>query len=118
MSDSIFSELKNFSASEFNHPEKISPPLLRMLQHARNLYGSPIIITSDYRPASHSSHGLGLALDLHCVTSGDRFYLTQALLSAGFKRVGIYDRHIHVDIDPRRPTPVLWTGISQPLLGE
>ena len=112
---SHFEHLTHFSPSEFSRPDKISPQLLYRLDSARAIYGSPIRITSDYRPLdTTSSHSIGLAVDLACANSYNRFHLLHALIAAGFDRIGVYDLHIHVDIDKTRPSPVLWMGTSRP----
>jgi len=36
-----------------------------------------------------------------------------ALLQAGFRRIGIYDKHIHADIDKTLPQDVMWWGVSK-----
>jgi hypothetical protein len=36
------------------------------------------------------------------------------LVRVGFRRIGIYDHHCHVDCDDSLPQNVVWTGVSHP----
>lgn len=92
------------------------------LDRAREYYGKPIIITSGYRdPLKNkevggvfdSAHTTGKAVDLKVTESTDKERLLWALCAAGFKRVGYYDKHIHVDIDDSKPMPAFWKGKSK-----
>lgn len=99
----------------------LSPHLVERLDNARSIAGIPFIITSGKRNPSDnlaaggvqdSSHLKGLAVDLVCASGVHRFSMVSALLAAGFFRIGIYDAHIHADIDPSLPQNVIWTGKS------
>ena len=88
------------------------------LQLARSLAGVAFVITSGYRCEEHnrkvggvpkSSHVKGLAADIHCPTSSRRWRIIEALIKAGFKRIGIGETFIHVDKDPHKPMPIMWT---------
>lgn len=98
--------------------EQISQNLLDRLDAARELAQIPFVITSAYRPAAYelskgrngySSHCKGLAVDIRCSDSSSRLIILQSLLSAGFVRIGIYSKHIHVDIDSSKP-PCIYLG--------
>lgn len=111
--------VKYFTADEFNCPKKMSRELLRRLDLAR-LHASyigkdqtPFVITSDYRKGDPKSHGKGLAVDIRCHDSHTRWKIIYGLIQANFGRIGIYDRHIHADIDTSRPSMVAWLGKSQ-----
>lgn len=91
------------------------------LDMARHMAGTEFIITSGKRTPEHnegingvedSSHLTGLAVDLACSLSGNRFKIVSALLKVGFKRIGIYDKHIHVDDDKEKAEGVIWIGMS------
>jgi zinc D-Ala-D-Ala carboxypeptidase len=99
----------------------LEPALVEKLDAARGFAGIPFIITSGKRSeddnescqgAGDSSHLRGLAVDLACRGSRTRFYMLPALLLAGFNRIGIYDGHIHVDIDDTKDDDVMWIGLS------
>jgi hypothetical protein len=58
---------------------------------------------------SESSHTLGLAADVKCITSRLRYaMLKQIYLEGYFNRVGLGNHFIHVDHDPSKPSDVVW----------
>lgn len=114
-------KFKYFKYSEFKCPccgrNFTSERLILMLDKAREIAGVKFIITSGYRCEKHnaavkgsknSSHLDGLAADILCVNPDTRYIILKALLQAGFNRIGIYEKHIHVDIDYRKPHGVVW----------
>jgi len=122
-------KFKNFNYDEFDSPlqegsgQLMSNELIGMLDAARDLAGVPFKITSGYRieadierlrkagykVSNTSSHLKGLAADIACTNSSDRFNMLDALLSVGFSRIGIADTFIHVDIDPDKIPFAIWT---------
>lgn len=108
----------------------LNPLLVSMLDDARERAGIPFVITSGFRdPAQNASAGGvedsahshttmaglpdGFAVDIRVPDdSRSRFHILKGLFGAGFCRVGIYDKHVHVDIDPSKPQFVCWTGES------
>jgi uncharacterized protein YcbK (DUF882 family) len=113
--------LRHFKLEEFacNHcgVNHIDPELVAMLDDAREDAGVPFKINSGYRCEFHnaavggsaaSSHMKGLAADIACRSSLDRFWMIAGLMNAGFKRIGIRQDFIHVDIDPDKDTEVVW----------
>lgn len=95
--------------------------LVAMLDWARGRAAVPFKITCGLRTkdqnktsggVSDSAHLRGLGVDLDCSDSWHRYKMVQALLLAGFNRLGLYDRHIHADRDPSLPQGVIWTGES------
>ncbi len=116
--------MKYFNYEEFDSPDiqgsgqLMDPELLDMIDKAREIYGKPIHITSGYRTEDHnrkvggvdsSSHLKGLAIDVACVRSRDRFEMLTALIEVGFNRVGVASTFIHVDIDKDKSQNVIWT---------
>jgi len=116
--------LKYFNYEEFDSPDiqgsgqLMDPELLDMIDKAREIYGKPIHVTSGYRTESYnrkvggvdsSSHLKGLAIDVACVRSRDRFEMLTALIEVGFNRVGVASTFIHVDIDKDKSQNVIWT---------
>ena len=100
---------------------------LEKLDFARTIVRgkTPFIITSGYRCEAHnsavggrkrgpgskgSSHMYGCAVDIAATTSTARFNITQALIEAGFNRIGISAKggFIHVDSDPDKSPGVLF----------
>ena len=116
--------LKYFNYSEFDSPDVqgsgqlMDKSLLEMLDEVRDKFDKPMYITSGYRTEKHntkvggtpnSSHLRGLAVDIACSSSVDRYHLINCLLDVGFKRIGIANSFIHVDIDKEKAKEVIWT---------
>lgn len=121
--------MRYFNYIEFDSPDllgsgrNMDPKILEMLDLAREKFDKPIRITSGYRTKEYneelkargykaspnSSHLKGLAVDIHCVNSKDRFELVDILLDVGFNRIGIANTFIHVDIDKDKPSHLIWT---------
>lgn len=119
---------KYFKLSEFDSPdqpgsgEMMEEEVVEALDNARDIAGFPFIVTSGFRTIAHnrkllgqgapastrSSHLIGWAVDLHVPSSRKRFIMVEALLDAGFNRIGIGEDFIHVDMDPNKPPNVLW----------
>lgn len=104
-----------------NEIEGLDKELVAMLDWARGRSGVPFVITCGLRTAEEnagvggvqdSAHLRGLGVDLACSDASARYRMVQALLLAGFKRIGIYDKHIHADRDPSLPQEVIWIGVS------
>lgn len=108
------SPYKHFNDSEIRG---LQDRLVTMLDNARELAKIPFIITSGLRTASQneqiggvddSAHLKGLAVDLRCRNSAERFIIVSALLMAGFKRIEITNDHVHTDIDSLKPQNVIF----------
>lgn len=93
--------------------------LIQMLDRARELAEIPFRLTSTLRDEKHnievggvsdSSHLKGLAVDISCETDLNRFKIITALLLVGFKRLGIYQHHIHADIDATKSQNIIFRG--------
>lgn len=117
-------KFKYFTYREFDSPDLkdsgklVSNELISMLDVARKKYGKSLVINSGYRTIEHnaevggkpdSSHLKGLAVDISCTKSTDRFKLEGILREVGFSRIGIGSTFIHVDIDKEKTQKVLWT---------
>lgn len=99
--------------------EGLDCELVAKLDWARSRAAVPFVITSGKRTPDHnkavggvdnSSHVKGLAVDLRVPNSEARFKMVNALLLAGFKRIGMYSSHLHCDIDEDLPKEVMWFG--------
>ena len=117
--------MKYFNYTEFDSPDVIgsgklmNKDLLDMLDLVREKFDKPIVINSGYRTVEHnsslpnsspnSSHTKGLAVDIKCTNSTDRYNLINCLLDVGFKRLGIAKTFIHADIDKDKAQGVVWT---------
>ena len=115
--------MRYFKLEEFDSPDekgsgsKMNEELLNMLDVARKNYGKPIKINSGYRTANHnkkvggksgSSHLKGLAADISCNNSVDRFKIEGILREVGFNRLGVASTFIHVDMDKNKSPNVMW----------
>ena len=116
--------MKYFKLSEFDSPDilgsgkNMNEEFLHMLDAARKIYSKPMHVNSGYRSEAHnkkvggvssSSHLKGLAADISCKNSNERFYMLQAFIKAGFKRIGVADSFIHIDNDKDKSQNVIWT---------
>jgi zinc D-Ala-D-Ala carboxypeptidase len=121
--------MKYFNYEEFDSPmeagsgKRMQDEFLVMLDNARDIAGIPFKITSGYRikadidrlleqgykVSTTSSHLKGWAADIGTPSSVHRYRILDALLKAGFNRIGIADTFIHVDCDPDKPVNVIWT---------
>jgi len=113
----------HFELSEFDSPDELGSgkymqdSFLQMLDDARGIAGISFKINSGYRSKSHnayvggkeeSSHLYGYAADIHCTGSRERFIIVDALIKAGFNRIGIAKSFIHVDNDKSKDDKVIW----------
>ena len=116
--------MKYFKLSEFDSPDilgsgkNMNEEFLYMLDAARKIYGKPMHVNSGYRSEEHnkkvggvssSSHLKGLAADISCKNSNERFEMLQAFIKAGFKRIGVASSFIHIDNDKDKSQNVIWT---------
>ena len=115
---------KYFTYEEFDSPDvqgsgqMMSEDLILILESVRNELGKPVVITSGYRTEAHnekvggkpnSSHLKGLAVDIACNASRDRFNLVNLFIKHDINRIGIAKNFIHVDIDGDKDQDVMWT---------
>ena len=118
--------VKYFSPVEFADRDEgsvlVVPEFMDRMYATRVILAMPMIITRGYSTPEHntavggvskSAHPTGYGADIKCTDSGYRMRLIEALLAAGFQRIGIYDKHIHADCDPKLPPNVMWTGVSK-----
>jgi hypothetical protein len=118
-SSQTWAHLDHFTPAEFEHPDNLSDDLLLKLDAARRAAGRPFYIKSDSRPGDPRAHGdgdavdFGLAPESQNIKGAERWVLLFILVQAGFKRIGLYDKHFHVDVSTRLPSRVIWIGESQ-----
>lgn len=111
-----------FSRSEFQCAcgcgrNKVEDTLIDYLEEARERAQIPFHIVSGYRCPAHnkaeggkpnSAHLYGLAVDIACPNSRARFNIIDALLFAGFSRIGVATPFIHADLDGSKEGNVIW----------
>lgn len=115
--------MKYFTLNEFSSPDfpnsgvNMDTDFLERLEQAREIAGIPFRITSGFRTKEHnsevggvpnSSHLIGVAADVAVSSGSERYVILNALIRAGFKRIGVAKTFIHCDTDPNKPNSV-WT---------
>lgn len=117
--------LDNFTEAEIGRVGPLDPKLLVMLQAARYEADEIMIISSGLRETEdgghgdHDNDGDGEGVDItdnaekKPVGSRWRFKVVAAAIKVGFNRIGIYDKHVHLDVRTDRDQLVMWTGKSR-----
>ena len=132
-------QMKYFKIKEFDSPDapgsgvKMRVSTLLMLDAARGYSGVPYHVNSGVRTEAYnaklkevgsvkdSAHVKGYAADIDFAYNDleTAKKIARGLVKAGFKRFGIYNTptasFIHADNDPRKKSPVVWTGKGQKL---
>lgn len=108
---------KYFSESEVKR-WKLKPDLWVLLDKMRGECGFPFNITSGLRTkdendslkdsVSDSAHLSGLAVDIACKGSSERFKMVQVAFANGITRIGIGKTFVHMDIDKSKVGNVMW----------
>lgn len=113
-----FFKKEEFACSCGCGENNINEALIDVLDKIRAECGFPFHITSGYRCEKHnaavggsknSAHVDGLAADIHCKYSSQRYTLLGVAFRNGINRVGVADSFIHLDIAKDRSQDVLWT---------
>lgn len=105
----MINQWPHFKLDEFRCPDcgglVIDYPFLDKLEIARVIADVPFVISSGYRchdrnravGSASNNHPSGKAADILCLNSHDRIRIIIGLVQAGFRRIGIYQKHIHCD---------------------
>ena len=122
--------LRYFNLNEFDSPDEVGSGknmkkvFLIKLDEARHIAEIPFKINSGFRTAAHnqylldspkykasktSAHLDGLAADISVTDSRSRWIVINALLLAGFTRIGIASSFIHVDLSKTKTQNCVWT---------
>ena len=119
----FFDSIKHFKPQEFDDPtlpgssSNMSPEFVRLLDQLRDKLGYSLRINSGFRTEEHnkqvggkpnSAHTNGVAADIFCDTSQLRFDVVKVALELGFKRIGIGENFVHLDLSFDLPQAVLW----------
>ncbi len=114
---------KYFKESEFRactpscSLQNMEQDTMKMLDLAREIAGIPFVLNSAYRTkqwelkkgrTGTSSHTKGKAVDIRCNTDANRYKVINALLAAGFNRIGVGKTYIHADNDFDKTPRVIW----------
>jgi len=113
----------HFDIQEFDDPTlqnsgiNMDATFLQMLDDARGIAGIPFTINSGYRTKEHnekvggvsnSSHLVGKAADIKVGNGNERYIILNALIKAGYKRLGVGQTFLHCDNDETKPNSI-WT---------
>lgn len=120
----IIEELRYFKPSEFlckcgcgQGEEQMNIRVLHKLDFMRLIMNRPIVINSAYRCDDHnrrvggskdSAHKKGLALDLRVSNNSHRLELLHFAYIVGFRRFGLGQNHLHLDLDTEKPWGLIW----------
>ena len=97
--------------------DSIDPDLINKLESIHSRVDHPMVIDDGCRCPAHnaavggkpdSAHLRGKAADINCEDSSWRYALVGAAFAAGFKRIEVGDKWIHLDIDDSLPQRVLF----------
>ena len=114
---------KYFKASEFKRCtpacsiDQMDEDFLALLDRIREAAGIPLVLNSAYRTKEYelkqgrsgsSAHTRGLAVDIRCNTSANRFKIVRAAIGWGVRRIGIGKGFVHIDNDASLPQGVMW----------
>ena len=108
-----------FKPENFTEPDKMKFRTINALDMVRHEAGVPIYVSSSYRDGDPRAHGAGYAVDItddlhHDGVKGRWVWLVvNAAIKFGFNRIGVYNAHVHLDMDPNLPPDVMWGGESE-----
>ena len=90
---------------------------LGLLDRVREAAGIPLVLNCAYRSkawelkqgrSGNSAHTRGLAVDIRCRTSANRYKIVLAALACGVSRIGVGKTYVHLDADRSLPQNVIW----------
>lgn len=114
---------KYFSPAEFKRCtpscsiKDMDPDFLELLDQIREDAGIPLVLTCAYRSkawelekgrSGNSAHTRGLAVDIRCNTSANRYAIIDAALANNVRRIGVGKTFVHIDADTSLPQDVFW----------
>lgn len=97
--------------------EDLNPVLVERLQYMETLLRFEPTYTSAFRSQVYerskgrkgdSAHCKGDAVDISTIDSHTRFLIVRSALLAGFTRIGIGKRFVHLDIDETKAHPIIF----------
>lgn len=114
---------KHFKESEFkactpsSSLQDMKQATMSKLDTAREVAGIPLVLNCAYRSSvwdkakgrsGTGAHTLGRAVDISCNFSSNRFKIVDALIKAGFKRIGVAKTFIHADDSEIHKQEIIW----------
>lgn len=97
--------------------EDMDDEFLFVLDQVRAKAGIPLVLNSAYRSPAYDKakgrtgnggHTKGMAVDIRCNTSQNRYKIVKAALECGIRRIGIGKTYVHLDGDPSLAQDVIW----------
>lgn len=112
-----------FKDDEFVEPEALDRGFRHMLERIRQMAGIPMVVTSSLRrrrgkrKSAHQKNDSGIynGVDIKVKDSRSRYLILSAAMRAGCTRIGIYDKHLHLDVARGKEfnQRVYWWGKSK-----
>lgn len=117
------SQFQHFDLSEFNcqcglcgGENEMRMSTVHRADDGRSYSGVPWVINDGYRCAAEAlrvgkpqgAHPSGTGFDVKATDSYTRYRILTGAIQAGFQRIGLYPRHIHLDDDDNLPQQVCW----------
>lgn len=114
---------KYFKEAEFNRCspscslQDMKQTTMSKLDTAREISGIPFVLNSAFRSSAWDkskgrsgtgAHTTGNAVDIRCTSDRNRFLIIDALIKAGFNRIGIAKTFIHADDSESHTQQVTW----------
>lgn len=114
---------KNFTEREFQNCtpacslQDMRQETMDRLDMARDIAGVPFLLNSAYRSgewdrakgrSGTGAHTLGCAVDIRCGGEVARWKIVNALIAAGFRRIGIARSFVHADDSEGHTQDVVW----------
>lgn len=112
-----FSEEEFKSCSPSCSLQDMKQTTMSKLDTACEIAGIPFVLNSAFRSSAHDrsrgrsgtgAHTLGRAVDIRCNTDRNRFLILEALLKAGFHRIGVSKTFIHADDSQGHSQDIVW----------
>lgn len=97
----------------------ISPHMQALVSKMEKMLSHGMIITSGVRcekcnasvgGARNSAHLRGLAVDIKAQTGLEKYEIVATAITLGVRRIGIYEDHVHIDIDDSLLQNMMWIG--------
>lgn len=119
----LWEQIKYFKPCEFEDPgepgsgAKMNIEFIRLLDLIRGDCGYALVVNSGYRSVIHniavggktnSAHMKGLAADIACTNSSQRYEIVKSALRWGIRRIGIGETFVHLDMSMDLPQDCLW----------
>ncbi len=125
----FWENIRYFRPREFASPDafgsgiNIDPSIVIICDVTRNIVKVPLIILSGIRTAKYnrkikgsknSAHLRGYAVDIRALSPRLKFNIVNTALFLKVRRIGVYEKHVHLDTDPNLMQDIIWYGKYKP----